>query len=212
MTANQTNWNKSACLFFYTVLISLLLSCQRKWHLLNLLSFGPMANRLPQFNLRWRPDRPGWFGTASATQFWRQGCVFCCSVNSRRNRLDGWKKSSRCRTWDQNHSVNHPCTELFFFLVRKNALENLDVMQKRDWWNVINKTIVDINPRSLPTPADKKFVGRGEKLKVIFPLVANYFSLGRARLTLRQLILPLWLCTGNRQWRKKGIWSNFCHW
>ncbi|MBN2272538.1 MAG: polysaccharide deacetylase family protein [Sedimentisphaerales bacterium] len=107
--------------------------------------------------------------------------TFYVSIESLKERVEGWKKAVAAGHEIANHSVKHPCSGNFPFS-RDKALEDytLDMMRNElDEASGIIEQLLGVRPVSYAYPCGQKYVGRGMNLKSYVPLVAEKFLTGR---------------------------------
>jgi len=107
--------------------------------------------------------------------------TFYVSIDSLKQRLEGWKKAVAAGHEIANHSIKHPCSGNFPF-ARERALEDytLDMMRNEfDQASSIIEQLLGVRPVSFAYPCGQKYVGRGRNLKSYVPLVAEKFLTGR---------------------------------
>lgn len=107
--------------------------------------------------------------------------TFYVSPDAVRERIDGWKRAVANGHEIANHTLHHPCTGNFAF-ARSKALEDYTLgrmARELDSANDLIRLLLGVQARSFAYPCGQTFVGRGDKVKSVVPLVAGRFETGR---------------------------------
>ena len=108
--------------------------------------------------------------------------TFYVSLGRLEEQLEAWKAAAANGHEIGNHTLTHPCSGNFSFIVADRALENYTLDRMRAELvesNAAIERLLDVTPISFAYPCGQKYVGRGRNLKSYVPLIAQHFLSGR---------------------------------